>query len=656
MRRISTGRIVAVLSLIASPIVVAQPVIVEPGWTLLRSIDFVNPQAAHYNPVDGSLYVGRRDTGSDGLYRIDPRGFAMKLAAGDRVAAVVVDPSDGDAFVSEDYGGGIFRTAFGGTGRTTWVSGLHSGDDDPIGMAIAPPGYTGDVVAPGEALVIDRGYSGPREVWGWSPSVAEGEWVVHADDGTLVDATDLTFGVGDVYLVDSGGAAAGLIYVLAADGTLTPLSTSEVLGEPVGIAADPLTDDLYVLDGGGDRLVRVNPTTGTVSNVITGFGNLTLISWAGVDVTSDGRRLIVTDTDRDVVHVFARCDATGYPEGDCNGNTILDVCDIQHQTSADCNGNGTPDECDLDVGSSIDCNGDGLPDECPQCPPLDVVFVMDTSTSMNDEAGALCQSIGAIVAQLAGQGLTLSPTLLGISDNPGGAYGCLTNNVVNLLGTTVPGSPPPGLELLGACPGGNEVIQEDWGLAAAIVAARFAWTPDALRLVVPISDEGAWCGDPVTSTDGLSIDQAIVVAQANDVIVSPITGTGSSASVIALAKRLAAGTGGVHSSSSAPNQDIAEAISALVLGACALVMDCNENDVLDECEAVGPGDFDADGDIDLLDLAGFVHCMGGPTVLPVHPIDACIQECKDAFDLDSDEDVDMADFQSLQRNLLAASP
>ena len=133
----SVVRIVSVVTLVVAQVARAEPVIVEPGWTLIRTISFENPQAAHYNPVDGFLYVGRRSTSSDGLYRIEPWGVAVKLAAEDRVATVVIDPVDGDVFVSEDYGGGIYRTAFGATGRETWVSGFHSGDDDPIGMATA---------------------------------------------------------------------------------------------------------------------------------------------------------------------------------------------------------------------------------------------------------------------------------------------------------------------------------------------------------------------------------------------------------------------------------------------------------------------------------------------------------------------------------------
>jgi len=71
---------------------VAQPVIVEPGWTLIRTTEFENPMAAHYNPVDGSLYVGRRGTSSDGLYRIDRLGFAAQLAGGSNLGGPLAVP------------------------------------------------------------------------------------------------------------------------------------------------------------------------------------------------------------------------------------------------------------------------------------------------------------------------------------------------------------------------------------------------------------------------------------------------------------------------------------------------------------------------------------------------------------------------------------
>ncbi|MEE9295051.1 MAG: FG-GAP repeat protein [Phycisphaerae bacterium] len=49
---------------------------------------------------------------------------------------------------------------------------------------------------------------------------------------------------------------------------------------------------------------------------------------------------------------------------DCNGDDVPDDCNIAAGTSQDCNGNGIPDECDIADGTSLDCDGNGVPDEC----------------------------------------------------------------------------------------------------------------------------------------------------------------------------------------------------------------------------------------------------------------------------------------------------
>ncbi|MFQ5413393.1 MAG: hypothetical protein ACE5E6_02945 [Phycisphaerae bacterium] len=46
---------------------------------------------------------------------------------------------------------------------------------------------------------------------------------------------------------------------------------------------------------------------------------------------------------------------------DCNGNLLLDGCEIAWN---DCNGNGTPDDCDIASGAASDCNGNEQPDVC----------------------------------------------------------------------------------------------------------------------------------------------------------------------------------------------------------------------------------------------------------------------------------------------------
>lgn len=57
------------------------------------------------------------------------------------------------------------------------------------------------------------------------------------------------------------------------------------------------------------------------------------------------------------------CDDGQLPGNDCNGNNVLDSCDIASGSATDCNGNGTPDSCEI-AGGAADCNGNGTLDSC----------------------------------------------------------------------------------------------------------------------------------------------------------------------------------------------------------------------------------------------------------------------------------------------------
>ncbi|MCA9283703.1 MAG: hypothetical protein KDA22_00705 [Phycisphaerales bacterium] len=606
----------------------AVPDIVETDWSLIRTIPMNNPIAAHFNPVDGLIYVGRRGTGgvTDGLYVVDHSGTVTQVVAGENTAAVFVEAATGDVFIAEDFDGIIFRVPLGATVRETWVTGFHSGDDDPVGMATAPADYTGPLLVPGEAVVVDRGNSGLDEIWRWSTAVPEGETVLHADNGTLGDATDVAISQSTIFIIDR--AAPGRIWTVNKDATLTQLVTSSPLSNPGGLTIDPLTGDLLIVDGTDERVVRVNPVDGTLTDVITGIGDG--VGYASIDITADGQLLVVTSMDDDLIHVFSRCEVPDKSELDCNGNDVLDACDIAFGTSIDCNGNGIPDDCDIANGTSSDCNDDGIPDECPNCVPVELVFVMDTSSSMNDEAASLCSDINFVISQLNSVGLVVQPRLLGICTLPGGSFACLEDRVDLLLGVDVPGNPPAEIDTLGDCPGGNEVCSEDWALATAIVAGLYPWEPEgaSVRLIVPISDEGPWCGNPISETDLAALNHAAAVAVDAGVIISPIAGSGSSAELIALTEQLAAATGGQAFVSSKASVDIANAIIEGVLAACATVSDCNQNGTPDDCDIASgtsadlnnngipdecedcPGDLNRDGVVNPADLAILLAAWG----------------------------------------------
>ncbi|MCH7994047.1 MAG: hypothetical protein IIB57_06340, partial [Planctomycetes bacterium] len=203
----------------------------------------------------------------------------------------------------------------------------------------------------------------------------------------------------------------------------------------------------------------------------------------------------------------------------------------------------------------------------PTCPPVDIVFLMDTSGSMVDEATALCQNVNQIVSDLAANGVLVTPYFLGITETPAEGFDCLTDDVVTMLGGAVPGD-------AASCPFPDTFsAHESWGPATAIVAERFPWGDAVVRMIVPISDEGPCdgsfpdgCNDPGDDRD--SITNAVAVANANDVIVSPISGTSSSQCVLTLASALATGTGGMAFASQDPNADLAAALIESISDVC----------------------------------------------------------------------------------------
>jgi len=235
----------------------------------------------------------------------------------------------------------------------------------------------------------------------------------------------------------------------------------------------------------------------------------------------------------------------------------------------DCNNNRVEDATDIAGGSSRDCNRNDVPDECEPCPGLDVVFVWDTSRSLANEAQGLCQTIAATTQQLHDAGLLVRSANLGVKSRGGPEFACLTDTVANLLGGVVPGEPP-------CCP---PIDVEDWGPATAIVAARYPWEPGAIRMIVPISDEGPVGGDPCRDPgdDRDSITLALGLAAANQVIVSPIVAQGTQDQmpcVRSLALDLATGTGGVSIDSLAAPVQLPLATTILHAAACERFRNC----------------------------------------------------------------------------------
>ena len=78
------------------------------------------------------------------------------------------------------------------------------------------------------------------------------------------------------------------------------------------------------------------------------------------------------------------------------------------------------------------------------------------------------------------------------------------------------------------------------------------------------------------------------------------------------------------------------------------VADCNATGTPDICETIATWDFNGDGGVGVEDLHGLLECMAGPSVTPNLGWEMCSETCLTVFDADADGDVDLVDFAGFQ--------
>jgi hypothetical protein len=176
---------------------------------------------------------------------------------------------------------------------------------------------------------------------------------------------------------------------------------------------------------------------------------------------------------------------------------------------------------------------------------LEVILLVDTSVSLDDELRVLCGGIEELVADVEERGTVVNVVVLGIAET----RDCASAHVSGLV------------------PEGQIQGKEDWGPAVADLARHYDWMPDAARLLIPLSDEGPLRGDPVDEGDKEAIKQAIQAAQDNAVMVSPLLGSDYNSDVEPLARDLARKTGGQVFATQDPDDDLLDGLRDLILAA-----------------------------------------------------------------------------------------
>ena len=140
---------------------------------------------------------------------------------------------------------------------------------------------------------------------------------------------------------------------------------------------------------------------------------------------------------------------------------------------------------------------------------VDIIFVMDTSGSMADEASALVNAINAVTSDLSSD-FDLSSQLWSITNSFDYSRTGFDSSVINEI------------------PNSLSNQYEDWGPAVNDISSKYNnWRADTVKIVIPLSDECPEDGDGCDQGDELAITNARQAADTNGINVLPIIGSNS---------------------------------------------------------------------------------------------------------------------------------
>ncbi|MFH0983682.1 MAG: hypothetical protein V2A79_19380 [Planctomycetota bacterium] len=333
------------------------------------------------------------------------------------------------------------------------------------------------------------------------------------------------------------------------------------------------------------------------------------------------------------------CELTG---NDCNANSVPDECDITGATSVDCQPNDTPDECEL---AGNECNANGIPDDCDiasgtslDCQPNDVP---DECEIEGNDCNANGTPDDCDITPVA------TSILFDLSSNPG-----WTTEGAWAFGDPVRAGSynrDPDTGHTGTNVYGYNIVTGDYSndlpatylTSTAIDCSELSDTE--LRFWRWLGVHRLDVADVLASNDGVNW----VLVWSNNVTTFNewfwaqqtynIAAVADGASTLYVRWQM----GPTNATTTYPGWNIDD---IEVWGMVPFSRDCNGNTVPDECDVIGGGDFDADGDVDLADYGPFADCIAGPDVAPPTLAVGCTGTCLAAFDFDADGDIDFADF------------
>lgn len=306
-------------------------------------------------------------------------------APGERFGSALAGGGDFDGDGTLDLAVGASDGAGAGGGRGLVLSGVDGGV-----LLEVPGGASGALGGAALHLGGDLDFDGRDDLIVGRPhaNAALGSTAVYSGGAAALVASGHELSVDSGGLVGfelwGGAATAGDFYALTAS------SSGTAPGTPFAGLTVPLVLDNYTLFSLGGPPEHVN-----FSGLLDGAGFAT----AGLNLAPDTHIGLVGSTlhfayitidlgpgfvgtlASNPVPVTLRFDLCTLSAGgaDCNGNGVLDSCDIADGIETDCNANGVPDACELAAGTALDADFDGMIDSCQA-----VVFVDANATGSGD--------------------------------------------------------------------------------------------------------------------------------------------------------------------------------------------------------------------------------------------------------------------------------
>ena len=339
---------------------------------------------------DGAIFFTSIETSTVFRYDIGIGLFfpVIDLADNKFISGIDVDPDEDKLYMAIENEGAIYRCNLDGTGlETDWRTGINEPNDialrkpgsvfatrqntvtifppDFFNVALSFP-YTVDRIDEDSAVAFAIGSGSIFRI-----SDGETEPVVTQ---TLVTGVSLASGLaytnGQVFWADTGSGLLMRADVGAGqDVNVTPMFAPPPSSELTGVAANRDNNRIFFGTQDPDILYRVEADATFLTPIIVLPQDFGLYAIAHLPGARDCNNNGVQDA----------CDISD-PSKDCNGDYLLDVCqldgttdvnnnDVLDECEPDCDFNTLPDDYDITQGAG-DCDNDGVLDRCDTAPTI----------------------------------------------------------------------------------------------------------------------------------------------------------------------------------------------------------------------------------------------------------------------------------------------